>query len=72
MANIKHCDVCGQSMAPLGDYYSFDGPLMRGEMRVMLKTIVDGKWKTKDVCIDCMKIAIEKGNVKIKAIGQQQ
>jgi len=48
------CDFCSK---PISSGYGIHLPNIG---RVVIKTIVDGKWKSKDVCINCLKKMIDK------------
>ena len=48
-----HCDICGDIIEPIW-------PVIRNEdgtikLRIVGKRIVDGKWKTIDICKNCLK-----------------
>lgn len=51
MARITICDICKKHMKPLDDMIKINGK----NYRLCLKVIENGKWKSKDVCFDCIR-----------------
>ena len=49
---VVHCDICRKEM-PQGE---LRGKAPDGkEYRLFIKTVIDGKWKTQDICKQCAK-----------------
>lgn len=60
MAKITICDICKEPMDTLDDMININGE----NYRLRLKTIVDGKWKSKDVCFNCIRKNLPKKEKK--------
>ncbi len=50
MAKITICDICKKQM-DIDDSRLF---IRDKSYRVVLRTIENGQWKSKDICIDCI------------------
>lgn len=51
VATITICDICKKPMECFENMIEIDGK----NYRLILKTIEDGRWKSKDVCTDCIR-----------------
>ena len=51
MARITICDICKKHMGILDDMIKINGK----NYRLRLKVIENSKWKSKDVCFDCIR-----------------
>lgn len=58
MSRVIICDICGKQIK----YVDNEDCILKFKginHRVVLKTIIDKKWKVIDVCFSCLKKAVE-------------
>ena len=61
MATITICDICKEYMEPLDGMIKIEDK----NYKLVLRTKEEGKWKSKDVCVDCIRKNLSKKKTEI-------